>query len=135
MDYLVRDSYFTGATYGHIDTDRIIRIMRVIDHSVVYKASGIHAIEDYLMSRFHMYWQVYFHPVGRSFEVMLNKLYLRIKELYNEGFVFSGLVLKLIDFMNNPDAISKYLILNDYLIMSMVDELAEKTLISYVISK
>lgn len=128
LDYLVRDSYFTGATYGHIDTDRIIRIMRVIDHSVVYKASGIHAIEDYLMSRFHMYWQVYFHPVGRSFEVMLNKLYLRIKELYNEGFVFSGLVLKLIDFMNNPDAISKYLILNDYLIMSMVDELAEKNI-------
>lgn len=128
LDYLVRDTYFTGATYGMIDTDRIIRIMRIVGESVVYKASGIHAIEDYLMSRFHMYWQVYFHPVGRSFEIMLNKLYLRIKELYEQGFTFQGQALKLIEFMNDPSNVKAYLRLNDYLIMSMVDELAENNL-------
>lgn len=128
LDYLVRDTYFTGATYGMIDTDRIIRIMRIVDNQVVYKASGIHAIEDYLMSRFHMYWQVYFHPVGRSFEIMLNKLYLRIKELYEQGFAFQGQTLKLIEFMKDPTNVKTYLRLNDYQIMSMVDDLAENNI-------
>jgi HD superfamily phosphohydrolase len=126
LDYLVRDAYFTGATYGEIDVDRIIRMMRIKDNRVVYKASGIHAIEDYLMSRFHMYWQVYFHPVGRSFEIMLNKLYLRIRDLHKAGFRFEGIATKLIEFIENHDDIQKYLRLNDYLIMSMVDELSEK---------
>ncbi|MET0786177.1 MAG: HD domain-containing protein, partial [Paenisporosarcina sp.] len=73
MDYLQRDAYFTGVSYGHFDMERILRVMRPREEQVVIKYSGMHAVEDYIMSRYQMYWQVYFHPVSRSAEVILTK--------------------------------------------------------------
>ena len=61
MDYLSRDAYFTGAEYGHIDYYRILRSMKIVNNQVVVKASGVHSVESYLMSRYHMYFQVYYH--------------------------------------------------------------------------
>lgn len=89
MDYLQRDAYFTGVSYGHFDMERILRVMRPIEDQVVIKASGMHAVEDYIMSRYQMYWQVYFHPVSRSAEVILSKILHRAKDLYQEGYAFS----------------------------------------------
>src|SRR5699024_6313018 len=66
MDYLQRDAYYTGVSYGHFDMERILRVMRPLEDQVVIKSSGMHAVEDYIMSRYQMYWQVYFHPVTRS---------------------------------------------------------------------
>ena len=63
MDYLQRDAYYTGVSYGHFDMERILRVMRPAEEQVVIKFSGMHAVEDYIMSRYQMYWQVYFHPV------------------------------------------------------------------------
>ena len=63
MDYLQRDAYFTGVSYGQFDMERILRVMRPQEDQVVIKKSGMHAVEDYIMSRYQMYWQVYFHPV------------------------------------------------------------------------
>ena len=60
MDYLLRDAYFTGTSYGSFDLNRLIRTMRVVDDKLVVKESGIHAVEDYIMARYHMYWNVYF---------------------------------------------------------------------------
>src|SRR5699024_5072406 len=60
MDYLQRDAYYTGVSYGHFDMERILRVMRPIDDQVVIKSTGMHAVEDYIMSRYQMYWQVYF---------------------------------------------------------------------------
>ncbi len=74
MDYLQRDAYFTGVSYGHFDMERILRVMRPREDQVVIKHSGMHAVEDYIMSRYQMYWQVYFHPVTRSAEVILTKI-------------------------------------------------------------
>ena len=74
MDYLQRDAYFTGVSYGHFDMERILRVMRPREDQVVIKQSGMHAVEDYIMSRYQMYWQVYFHPVTRSAEVILTKI-------------------------------------------------------------
>ncbi|WP_026672756.1 HD domain-containing protein [Alkalihalobacterium bogoriense] len=88
MDYLQRDAYYTGVSYGHFDMERILRVMRPTEDQVVIKQSGMHAIEDYIMSRYQMYWQVYFHPVTRSAEVILSKILQRSKELYNTGYVF-----------------------------------------------
>ena len=68
MDYLSRDAYFTGAAYGHIDYFRILRSMKIQDDKVCVRASGVHSLESYLMSRYHMYFQVYYHPVSRSYE-------------------------------------------------------------------
>lgn len=82
MDYLQRDAYYTGVSYGHFDMERILRVMRPIEDQVVIKSTGMHAVEDYIMSRYQMYWQVYFHPVTRSAEVILSKILHRAKYLY-----------------------------------------------------
>ncbi|WAA09627.1 HD domain-containing protein [Fervidibacillus albus] len=88
MDYLQRDAYYTGVSYGHFDMERILRLMRPWEDQVVIKQSGMHAVEDYIMSRYQMYWQVYFHPVTRSGEVILNKILQRAKELYEHHYEF-----------------------------------------------
>ncbi|RFU62371.1 HD domain-containing protein [Peribacillus glennii] len=88
MDYLQRDAYFTGVSYGHFDMERILRVMRPREDQVVIKHSGMHAVEDYIMSRYQMYWQVYFHPVTRSAEVILTKILHRAKRLYESGYQF-----------------------------------------------
>jgi len=81
MDYLLRDSYFTGTSYGHFDIDRIIRTLRVENQQLVIKESGMHTIEDYIMARYHMYWQVYYHSASRSFEAILSSLFKRYLDL------------------------------------------------------
>lgn len=82
MDYLLRDAYFTGTSYGNFDLERILRTIRVKDGRIVVKESGIHSVEDYIMARYHMYWQVYLHPVARSYEALLTILFRRLKDVY-----------------------------------------------------
>ncbi len=90
MDYLLRDAYFTGVNYGMFDLERILRVVRPFRGRIVVKESGMHAVEDYLMSRYQMHWQVYFHPVTRSSEIILRKIFQRAKILVarGEGFRF-----------------------------------------------
>ncbi|MGM2770928.1 hypothetical protein ACS2QT_27610, partial [Bacillus cereus group sp. Bce020] len=71
MDYLLRDSYFTGTNYGQFDLTRILRVIRPTDSGIAFLESGMHAVEDYVVSRYQMYMQVYFHPASRSMEVLL----------------------------------------------------------------
>ena len=67
MDYLLRDAYFTGTAYGQFDLERILRTIRIQDgNTLVVKESGVYAVENYIMSRYHMYWQVYYHPTARG---------------------------------------------------------------------
>jgi HD superfamily phosphohydrolase len=84
MDYLLRDSYFTGTSYGQFDLERILRTMRVAGGRVVIKSSGMHTVEDYIMARYHMYWQVYYHPVSRSYDCLLKQVFHRLKDLYRQ---------------------------------------------------
>jgi len=81
MDYLLRDSYFTGTKYGEFDLERILRTIKVVDKQLVIKATGIQTVEDYIMARYHMYWQVYYHASIRSFEAILILLFRRLKDL------------------------------------------------------
>lgn len=85
MDYLLRDAYFTGTKYGEFDLERILRTIRVKDGKMVVKETGIHTIEDYIMARYHMYWQVYYHPTARSYEVILTNLFQRLKDCKKEN--------------------------------------------------
>ncbi|MBO7703689.1 MAG: HD domain-containing protein [Solobacterium sp.] len=85
MDYLLRDAFFTGTTYGHFDLERILRTLRVVEGRVVVKESGIYAIENYVMARYHSYWQIYYHPGARSYENVLSKLFRRLRDLSKEG--------------------------------------------------
>lgn len=82
FDYLLRDAYFTDTKYGEYDLERILRTLRVYDgKQLVIKESGVYAVENYIMARYHMYWQVYYHPVGRSYETVLHMLFKRLKDL------------------------------------------------------
>ena len=85
MDYLLRDAYYSGATYGEFDLARIIHVMRPYKGGIAFDQKGMYAVEDYVVSRYQMYVQVYFHPVSRSFEVLLQHLLERAKFLYDES--------------------------------------------------
>lgn len=91
MDYLLRDSYFSGTTYGQFDLSRILRVMNVYDGKIVFKASGVQAIENYILARYHMYWQVYYHPTARSYEQLLISIFRRVKDLYDRGYDFGDI--------------------------------------------
>ena len=87
MDYLLRDSYFTATSYGQFDIERILRTMRVRKTAegrkvIVVKYTGIHSVEDYIMARYQMYWQVYYHPVARSYEAVFIQLFNRLKDIF-----------------------------------------------------
>ncbi len=81
MDYLLRDAYFTGTKYGEFDIQRILRTIRIKDNKLVVKQSGMHSVEDYIMARYHMYLQVYYHPTARSYELLLKAFFKRLYDL------------------------------------------------------
>jgi HD superfamily phosphohydrolase len=120
LDYLERDAYFTGAAYGHIDLDRLIRVLYIRNGQVVFKISGIHAIENYLISRYHMYWQVYYHPVARAYEVNLENIYRRVKDLLETGYNFESNVLPLKKVIENPKDINYFLQIDDYYVNGLI---------------
>ncbi|RPF54063.1 HD domain-containing protein [Aquisalibacillus elongatus] len=113
MDYLQRDAYFTGVSYGHFDMERILRVMRPMDDQAVIKESGMHAVEDYIMSRYQMYWQVYFHPVTRSAEVILSKILHRAKELYHSDYKFKLAPTHFVSFFEKRVSLDDYLKLDE----------------------
>lgn len=120
LDYLERDAYFTGTAYGHIDLDRIIRVCQIVDDKIVFKASGIGAIENYLISRYHMYWQVYYHAVSRAYEVILEKIYQRVKKLCLEGFAFKSNMIPLKKVIEDPNDLENYLLIDDYYMNGLI---------------
>ncbi|MEH7436180.1 HD domain-containing protein [Neobacillus drentensis] len=117
MDYLQRDAYFTGVSYGQFDMERILRVMRPREDQVVIKKSGMHAVEDYIMSRYQMYWQVYFHPVSRSAEVILTKILHRAKQLFEENYSFKYEPFHFTSFFHEKATLEDYLKLDESVIM------------------
>ncbi len=85
MDYLRRDSFYTGVTEGIIGSDRIIKMLNVVDDQLVVEAKGIYSIEKFLIARRLMYWQVYFHKTVIAAEILMVKLLQRAKKLVLEG--------------------------------------------------
>ena len=85
LDYLRRDSFFTGVTEGNIGSARIIKMLDVANDSLVVNSKGLYSIENYLMARRLMYWQVYLHKTTVSSEKVLVNALLRAKKLAREG--------------------------------------------------
>ncbi|MEO6869831.1 MAG: HD domain-containing protein [Ginsengibacter sp.] len=81
MDYLIRDSFFTGVSEGVIGYDRIIKMLTVHEGELMVEEKGIYSIEKFLVSRRFMYWQVYHHKTVLSAEKMLLKIMIRAKEI------------------------------------------------------
>lgn len=85
MDYLKRDSFFTGVHEGIIGTDRLIKMLNVRNDELVIEAKGIYSVEKFLIARRLMYWQVYLHKTVISAEYLLIKILQRARELTEQG--------------------------------------------------
>lgn len=85
MDYLLRDSRMCGVTYGQFDLDRLIQTITVVDGHVALTDKGIHSAEEFLLARYFMYWNVYFHKATRSSEVVLEMMLRRAVDLVQGG--------------------------------------------------
>jgi len=113
LDYLMRDSVNTGVHYGKTDLQRLFRVMRVVEDKVVVKKSGLREIENYIISRYHMYHQVYFHPTTRSFEIILTNMLGRFKELVSKGFTFKHRYDFIMPLLENNITIDEYLSIDE----------------------
>jgi HD superfamily phosphohydrolase len=85
LDYLRRDSFYTGVTEGNIGSARIIKMLNVVDDSLVVESKGIYSLENYLTTRRLMYWQVYLHKTAVACEKVLVNTLLRAKDLSRQG--------------------------------------------------
>ena len=85
LDYLRRDSFFTGVAEGAISSDRIIKTLNVVDDNLVIDAKGIYSVENFLIARRLMYWQVYLHKTVIAAEYLLIKILERAKNLEIKG--------------------------------------------------
>jgi HD superfamily phosphohydrolase len=122
MDYLNRDSFFTGVSEGVISFDRIIKMFNVYEDDLVVEEKGIYSIENFLISRRLMYWQVYLHKTVIAGEMLLVKILARAKEISVKGadlFATPSLSYFLknsvseVDFFSNPDNIKHFTNLDD----------------------
>ncbi|WP_028897997.1 HD domain-containing protein [Prevotella sp. HUN102] len=129
LDYLRRDSFFTGVTEGNIGSARIIKMLNVVDDSLVVESKGIYSIENYLTSRRLMYWQVYLHKTAVGYEKILVNTLLRAKDLIKKGHKlfaspsFAYFLENEVDsdfFNSHPEALEHYIQLDDNDIWSAI---------------
>lgn len=85
MDYLLRDSRMCGVTYGQFDLERLIQTLTVVDGHIVLTDKGITSAEEFLLARYFMYWNVYFHKATRASEAVLERLLQRAIDLVRSG--------------------------------------------------
>jgi len=122
LDYLRRDSFFTGVTEGIIGSDRIIKMLNVANDELVVEAKGIYSIEKFLLARRLMYWQVYLHKTVISADQLLLSIIARAKKLLRQGdelFATPALLYFLRDFnlehlrRNPTDVLDNYAAIDD----------------------
>ncbi|WP_214759415.1 HD domain-containing protein [Exiguobacterium sp. s146] len=117
MDYLLRDAHFAGVSYGKFDLERMLRVLRPDEDQVVVKQSGMHTIEDYIMRRYQMYWQVYLHPATRSSDLLLKAVLERAQELYESGYAFAMTPKHFLPIFNHEDmTLEHYLKLDETIV-------------------
>lgn len=85
MDYLKRDSFYSGVAEGNVNSERLIQMMNVVDDFLVIEEKGIYSVEKFLMSRRLMYWQAYLHKTSLAAELTLTNILKRAKELILKG--------------------------------------------------
>jgi HD superfamily phosphohydrolase len=124
MDYLTRDSFFTGVSEGVIGYDRILKMLTVHEGDLMVEEKGIYSVEKFLVARRQMYWQVYLHKTVLAAEKMIVKIIQRVREIYS-----SHNDLKLnatLDYffetfsVMNDEALEKFCLLDDYDVMFAV---------------
>lgn len=131
MDYLKRDSFYSGVQEGIIGSDRIIHMLNVVNDQLVVESKGIYSIEKFLIARRLMYWQVYLHKTVLSAENMLIKVLKRAKELSQSGDkLFGSSALKLFlknnftldDFRKKEEVFQAFTRLDDQDVLAAIKE-------------
>lgn len=121
MDYLLRDAYYTGVEYGIYDLSRILRVARPYEHGICFNENGLHAVEDYIISRYQMFSQIYFHPVSRGMEVVLQRLLERARDLFDhDSSYFKRHSELLVPFFDNHYTLDDYLALTDDVLLAYI---------------
>ncbi len=133
LDYLRRDSFYSGVTEGSVNSERLLTMLNVKDDQLVVDSKGIYSVEKFLVARRLMYWQVYMHKTVLSAEFMLVNILKRAKYLANQGVELTGTqALKHFlhadytwnDFEENPAILKKFLKLDDFDVMSGIKDWA-----------
>lgn len=129
LDYLKRDSFFTGVSEGVISSERIIKMLNVVNDQLAIEAKGIYSIEKFIIARRLMYWQVYLHKAVLSAENLLVNILKRAKELAEKNTVlFCTPAFKKFlynnyeqnDFIKSPALLEAFALLDDYDIMTSI---------------
>lgn len=129
LDYLRRDSFFSGVTEGTVGSERIIKMLNVAENELVAEDKGIYSIEKFVMARRLMYWQVYMHKTVLSAEYLLVKILQRAKELVAEGkYLPASSYLELFlknpfqrkDLLENPSLVQAFAKLDDFDVVAAV---------------
>jgi HD superfamily phosphohydrolase len=134
LDYLKRDSFFTGVSEGVIGSDRIIKMLNVVNDNLVVDEKGIYSIEKFLIARRLMYWQVYFHKTVLAAEQMLVNILQKARELTLQkvqlqmtptmlDFLSNNYTEQ--DFRNNPNLLHNFSKLDDNDLLSSIKLWAE----------
>jgi HD superfamily phosphohydrolase len=129
MDYLNRDSFYTGVSEGVISYDRILQMLTVNNEELMVEEKGVHSVEKFIIARRLMYWQVYLHKAVLGAEMLLVNILKRAKELASSGyelfatpslhyFLYNQLTQK--DFDNNPDNLLHFCELDDNDVLSSI---------------
>ena len=120
LDYLNRDSFYTGVAEGIIGSERIIKMLNVRDNQLVADIKAIYSIETFIISRRLMYWQVYLHKTVHVMEILLISILRRAKTVYKKlKFLPKNLLYffekqrNSSDFIENPEALNAYTSLDD----------------------
>ena len=129
LDYLRRDSFFTGVSEGIVGSDRIIKMLHVVNDELAVESKGIYSIEKFIVARRIMYWQVYLHKTVLSAEHLLIRILKRANELAKAGTalfatpalrVFLNRKVTLDDFKNEPDLLNQFADLDDFDVLTSV---------------
>jgi HD superfamily phosphohydrolase len=127
MDYLKRDSFYSGVAEGNINSERLIQMMNVQDDYLVIEEKGIYSVEKFLVARRLMYWQAYLHKTSVVAELILTKILKRAKELTQKGILlpcseslqfFMQNKISLSDF--DKSVLDKFSYLDDYDVMGAI---------------
>ncbi|MGB5172190.1 HD domain-containing protein [Eudoraea sp.] len=129
LDYLKRDSFYTGVAEGNINAERLITMLNVVDGHLVVEKKGLYPVEKFLMARRFMYWQVYLHKTGLVAEQLLINILRRAKELVKQGVKLNAsraLTFFLVNTIDqskfNETVLTNFALLDDVDIMSAIKE-------------
>lgn len=125
LDYLRRDSLFTGAGYGHFDYFRLLNTFDIVeeqdgDRSIVWSEKSKLAVEEYIFSRYYMYQNVYLHKTTRGFEKMIEAMWRRAKSLHADGKDL-GLISAIADFWSAKEpTVQQYLRIEEFTVLQQI---------------